>query len=140
MGQYYLTMSIYICGHRGEAYRLDKISFSPDMVFKNDEDYAEVNLLALSNNGLYLAGADRSWGKIVIWETKSGVIVKKFNSSCSITALSFGLNDNSLLVGLETLEILVFEWASFDKLIETQKERFKDSPLSKEEKRIFLLD
>ena len=131
---------LYICGRNGKIYRADRKSFIPDRVFACNEDNADINLMALSSNEFYIAGADRMWGNIFIWETGTGVLVKTLNARNHITAISFSVDDSCLLVGLESNEIYVYDWNTFDQLIESQAIRFSGMSLSDDEKKEFYME
>ena len=93
-----------------------------------------------SPDGNYLATASRD-KTIRVWHIESGVCVKTYNQKTEdIRNIAFGDEGRMVVSGHDRGELRLFDFPPLQDLIDQTRERFKDRPLTPEERRQYYLE
>lgn len=94
--------------------------------------------VSIGPNNKYLMAVASS--VFVIWDIATGVIVDIRNSRDAFLSVSFSLNGENILSIDEAGNVIIWEFPDLSKLIAEIRDRFKDNPLTLEERKQYYLD
>ncbi len=97
-----------------------------------------VNSVSFSHNGKWLVTTSRD-NTVRIWDLNSGRCLQTTHLLSKSEKAVFSKNDKSVVV-VETNAIRIIDFPSLEDLVRKSRERFKDNPLTPEERRRYYLE
>ena len=105
-----------------------------------DEHTSGVNTAIFSPNGKYIASASDD-GTVKIWDVESGKKLYTFYAHLSLaTDCSFSPNSSHIVSSYFDGEIKIWHIPCLQELIDKTRERFKDNPLTSEERKQYYFE
>lgn len=98
-----------------------------------------INSVSYSQDGKYIVSASED-GRVNIWESNSGEIIRSYQFNTPVLCSSFSPNGKKIVIGLIDGIITIIDFPPLQELIDETRERFKDNPLTPEERRQYYLE
>lgn len=95
--------------------------------------------IAINSNGTVVASTIGN-NIVSIWDAKTGQIIRSFSSKSKITSIAFDKNSDHIIAASEEGNIYIYDLQPLQDLIDQTRERFKDRPLTPEERRMYYLE
>lgn len=103
-------------------------------------EYSPVKSAAFSPDGNYIVTTNDG-GRITVWETASGAAIQTLDiSPKDAHSAQFHPNGRQIIASFDDNVITVYDFLPFQELIDQTRERFKNRPLTTEERTLYYLD
>lgn len=111
---------------------------------KMDDDWQFVHYVRFSHDGKYIVSISSN-DMMHIWDVSTGKLIQKQSVrggiGYSVSRVNFSLNDRYVVLEYgDYRAICIFEFPELQQLIDETRERFKDNPLTPEERRRYYLE
>ena len=130
-------LAITYTGGEDQIWDIEHEQVLYDLAEKNDL----LQTMSFSPNGKYIIGSCRESKCVKIWDVKTGLclMTMPLKEVKSIDCLAFSPDGRTIVAGCGD-EIVTFDFPPLQELIDQTRERFKDRPLTQEERRMYYLE